>query len=125
MSLLRSTPVLCLSSFILGIAIVIQCELLVSRCGVVAYFAKVMLQITSRYHHSTSPFEEPHSIGGHITNKHNLCTDVTNETISCELMAINTLVELAVPSYSDMMRHQPESFVTKMRALQSESMHQR
>ena len=49
----------------------------------------------SKYHQSTSRFNEPHSIGGHITTQHNLCTNITNETISCEMLALDTLLELA------------------------------
>ena len=106
-------------------AIMIQCELLLTGCSLPTFMAKLLLQVMSKYHQSTSRFNEPHSIGGHITTQHNLCTDITNETISCEMLALDTLLELAIPSYSDMIQHHPESFVSTLRTRKAQSIHQR
>ena len=113
MSFLRSTPVLCFTSFILGIAILIQCELILSGRNLISLMGPLILQIVSKYHQSYSRFSEPHSIGGHITTEHNLCTDITNETISCELRAFSSIIERV--SQWEPIKQNPETLVPTLR----------
>lgn len=124
-SILKSTPVLCLSSFILGIAVCIGIDLILLDTNSHAFMSLLFLRIATWRSRSTSRYEEPHHMdlnrGDNIHIKHDLCLDTAaNLTISCQSVAYQSLLGQFLPDWKDIYENKPETFMQSWKSMEND-----
>ena len=120
-SLLRSTPVLCFTSFIIGIAICIQIDLKLDQTSFIGFVSLLLLKFGTIYSKYSMSYEAPQSIGNHITINHNLCVDQkTNFTLSCQAVAYDQLLELMIPDHKYILKNAPNTLLTVWQKMKNE-----
>eukprot|EP01083_Nonionella_stella_P082267 227059_1 len=114
MSFLTSTPVICLTVFVITLALCVQTVVLLNATDYHGLILKLVVSLVNAYARFKYKYQAPTSIGNHIQISHDLCMNAMGKTSSCQLVAMDALYRFVVPDFTYILHHAPHTLLDKL-----------